>query len=587
MKHFGANLAGGLNEVDGGTSDISVLTIATGDVFVITDRNNLTSDAQPAGSADGSVNGGLYITGGTADNFITGQATNGLQNSATQLPYLDGKGQEKDLTSYLVGHIDLNGNQLTLRTHSGGTQLTNTITLTGGTGSSSVSAAETNPTNSILPVKFVDNLGQNEFVDSLISQTGGTITPAVTVMGEVMTAITPNNTATLLIDNITVGNPTFATAYATSTSTTIIVDGVEYTGDLVSTAATTGTFTFTSNFPNAIAEDASVTISTQDSTYSPTDVVIGGNLFVTGATTTVNSTDTEFADTFIELGAQASTGSAIGPAKNTGLHHIVTYDADGDATRLAGYQYDQANNKHQISINASGTTLTWANIATEGYITEGDGIDVTAGEVSADIDTTAGLEFTNTGTANAGLIAVNLEAQTATPASLADADGGLAFDNGEIRVAADGIVPGHLQIATAGNEPDSTNTLLSHNGTQFSWVPAPSGTVEKAEITYTKPAAATFVRINNLLADAATNVNTSETHQLGIASGNNLFTISVYETGTNVETQIIPQSVNVFTGAVAATTGANVSATAVKDGDVIIQFGATGADLNGKIVIKR
>lgn len=217
-----------------------------------------------------------------------------------------------------------------------------------------------NETNNRLPVKFTDNLLQDDFTDSLIQQvagTGGTITEATVYNAQVMTAVTSGNE--IVLDNIS-DNAAFNTQYGAAQGVTILVAGVEVPGSLIMTTATTATFTRTSGTFTDIAEDAAVVVPRAARTYDPRTVVIHGNLQVTGGQTQTNQHQVNFNDSFLVLNTVATNPSADVVGVDGGLLFTGDYTNSSDSFIYSGIRFDQSANdgagQFQVAHNLNANT---------------------------------------------------------------------------------------------------------------------------------------------------------------------------------------------------------------------------------------
>ena len=138
-----------------------------------------------------------------------------------------------------------------------------------------------------------------------------------------------------------------------------------------------------------------------------------------------------------------------------------------------------------------------------------------------------------------------------------------ATNNGGIWEVSRGVA------ADGSTDPAWTRILLEGEGG--------TGSVNKFSDNFSKAAAVTFIHIQQT------------THMLNapnIMDGDeSIYSVQVFEAGTGYMQQILPQQIFVCTGTVAAG-GLFTGSPAAVSGDVVIQFGATTAALNGFVTIK-
>ncbi len=350
MKIYSSEL---LNTASVNTGD---LTVTTGDRLIIADLNPATN----VGSA------GLSITAGTASTAVDVSTSRLDQVSGLTLSYLDGQGVERNLNEFILAQANMSGSTLNLRNAAGENIIAGITLPTGGTGGGG--GTETNATNQTLPVKVADNLGQNEFIDSVISE-AGTFVDAITATAQAAAAVTMGSTLT--IDNILVGQQAaFHTRFSAGLSTTILIGGTEYIGTLTSlTAGSTASFVLSSGDftgANEIADNAAILLPVADRSRTVTGITIGtgsstgnltvsGNLEVQGTTTTVDSVTVEIADQFIQLATPSDQAATLAD-RNVGILTFVG-KADSVDANIQGIRYNATANAWEVSSNIAGVSL--------------------------------------------------------------------------------------------------------------------------------------------------------------------------------------------------------------------------------------
>ena len=293
---------------------------------------------------------------------------------------------------------------------------------------------------------------------------------------------------------------------------------------------------------------------------------------------------------------------------------IITYQVDATSvTADGGLLVRKATETAAQAMNAvaAGTTGTHAGIRFNENGTGGGDWQISLG-----VPSTGGVDanWTNIVTAaNAGGVTTAAGAR-----GIVTSDDGTNFDVGSesgavtIGIADAGIIEDYL-LAT--NDP-TAGQVLSYNGdtnSDFTWIDAGGGGGSEA-FAFTKLAAGTFVRINRSTAGEAGARADDGAGAAGLGTGGDLVTsdfvhglpsptrstatgvasvqydVQVYENSTIGQSAILPERIfviqadqtaaglNTFFG----TTGVHAAAVA---GDIIIEFGATAADLSGSIVI--
>ena len=380
-----------------------------------------------------------------------------------------------------------------------------------------------NSTTARVPVKGINAAGNDIFVNSIITEVHAT------------------------------GLNYDATADGATTSTMSNADGIQIAGNVAITSS--GNLTVAGN------------------------TTMTGNLTVQGNTVFHTSTVSQYEDSFIELNvAQDKTAPATSGTGGILVEH--TYDAGGGNELFGGLRFNGAANSNvgqweynlAADINggatASGTaTGAWIPFAagTLTGVRNGNGITVSESATEDGI----------TGTAAEPLVSVNLTG--AFPTETAASQGGLAFTNvgttngdTSIGIAQGGVDAGMLDV-TAAASAALDNFLLSYNHAagNFTWVaPGGTGSINRAVITGTKLMLTTSVVIPRTSV-AGTGVGQTAT---GIGEGEQNLTVTVYEAVTDGFSEILPESIV-------------ISSASGTEGQVTIEFGATAADLDYKIVI--
>lgn len=276
--------------------------------------------------------------------------------------------------------------------------------LSTGGGGGGGGAADFNETNQTLPVLFVDDLGELDFTDSLISEVvgGGTITLPTTYAASVLAAVTSGST--VMFDGIQAGDQAaFHAQYSAGVaSTTIAIGGIEFVGTLTSTAAgATATFVLAAGTFTNILEDAAAIFPRTAGVYSPDTVVIKGNLQIEGTQTTVNQTQVDLNDSFLNLNSIApSDASADVVAADGGLIILTDVNAAADTAVYAGIRYDASEDEWQLAHNLTANTgagtvgtnpdsaNTWVPITVTGGATNKAVINIaeTSNAITASVD---------------------------------------------------------------------------------------------------------------------------------------------------------------------------------------------------------
>ena len=357
MKIYSSEL---LNETEVNSGQ---LDITADDLLIIRNAGNGDYNADRTGF-DTAPTQGLYIPGGTFDHILdtSSGSTETLNTAGILYHYIDGKGQQQSLNDVLVANGSLSGTNLQLSNRAGH-QIVADIDLSGLGGGATGGGAETNPSNNDLPVKWQNDLAQNVFVDSMITEIasdGSTATVPTTASAQVNGAVTTGNMVSF--DNVAGGNAaeqgTFHTRFSAGVSnTTIIIAGTEYTGTLTSTVAgaeatfelASGDFTGT----NELANDADATLPNVAGNRSNLNTVrIEGNLEVAGTSTQIDSTTVTLSDRFIQL---ATPNANVG-ANDSGF--LAVTGRASDTNRLQGIRYHVASQSWQVSTVAEATGVT-------------------------------------------------------------------------------------------------------------------------------------------------------------------------------------------------------------------------------------
>ena len=292
-------------------------------------------------------------------------------------------------------------------------------------------------------------------------------------------------------------------------------------------------------------------------------VVIRGNLQIEGSTTEIESTTTTVNDRFINLGntaAGATTTDLTG-----GI--IVETDNDGAGTKVyGGLRFNGGTNSWQISTDTSSdgiTSGTWADLGVSGQ-----GVQSVVGAAGITVDTLVA----NGRDVNNPAVAIALTPEDAAAGGI----GGLGFtgtgDARTVGVATDGIDEQHLNVPGTAGLAGQVLSLSNTTTGAFEWVTAATGTVQKYVHVGNKAAADVGFTI-----DATDQGDSSPFHGL---TGQD-FTIVLYELITDGVgalggyRQFIPESVLIQNGTGTGEAGA-----------VVVNTGATAADLAYKIIIK-
>lgn len=397
--------------------DAGSLAITNDDLLTIQDLSDIvlsTNSTTGVQSVMTNATQGMQILDGSLDTVIGATDTTTLADGGVAYHYISGTGAEKDLADVLIAQGSLSGSNLQL-SNAAGLQLVANISLAGlMTGGGSAGAAATNPMNNDLPVKYQDDLGENVFVDSVIAETGTFVTPTTTT-GAIVGAVTSGSTAN--IDGIPAGDRTaFDTRFSAGVAgTSIIIGGITYTGTLTSTASgATATFSLASGTfsgANELADNAVVTLplvaaertvtglSLLDGVTNGT-VVIHGGLQVTGSTTSTNSHQVEFNDSFLVLNSVAGNPADFS-AINGGLIFTTDHTNAGDSYIYSGIRYNATSDQFEIAHNlniddGSGSTGTDPN-ALNTWVP----LSTAIGSTQKAAVTIAGLQAGSTGTPTA------------------------------------------------------------------------------------------------------------------------------------------------------------------------------------------
>ena len=354
MKIYSSDLLNG-SQVDAGNLDIT-----TGDALIIADKQ----------AGTGATLVGLSITGGTSNSLpgtttIAGTSINAYDwVTSSNISVLGATGAEIAIDDYMIQFAKLNGTRLELFSSfdDSGTVVAHVDlgALSGGSGGSGGGAFNENV--DFIPVLVRDSFAEDDFTDSIISETITTSGTATFFTTTGQTFATSATSWTLTLAGSTEQGqfdtlyPSTTTAYRVrvvfADTTTRIVDAtVSRTGNAVTLSPVSPATTF----GVAIATGDTIQMKNAQVTRTGSGVKIAGNLEVEGTTTTVNSTNTVVADQFITLGEPDGTGAIA--ARDSGLLSVVS-QASGGASTVAAIRYNAdggTGGRWEISNTAAGT----------------------------------------------------------------------------------------------------------------------------------------------------------------------------------------------------------------------------------------
>ena len=390
---------------------------------------------------------------------------------------------------------------------------------------------------------------------------------------------TPNTTGGQTLDGSVAG---LVINSANGSSHVLGADGREIAIADLTTSVNTNLFVPISNgsaFVNSeiqqsqtTAGDITITLgsSTADS------VVISGNLQVNGTTTTVNSTTIDVADRYATYAHTDLSSDKLAIDGGIFVEHIVS---SGAAT-YAGIRVG-ADGVWEVTSNATtddGSTGTWTDLG----LSTG-GIQSVQGGIGIEV-TTSGAKDGLTGSAQSPVLSLDLRS-TEVSSSAATPGGGLATvptgATGELSIDFGGITAGNFATSIATTRTGLANgnaqqALVSQGNGGFAW--ANVGTVREFIARGTKATSTTFVSVPQA------------THGLTFSGGattDEAFTVQVYEEQTNRISQILPEAIYIYDTAVSAGAANGVPGEgAAAVGDVFVEFGATAAALDYRIIIK-
>lgn len=411
------------------------LEITTGDHIQIANVSDVAFNTATTGvqTLNGTPSEGLYIQGGSFDTVIGQTDTPNLDSDNVAYYYISGTGAQKNLADILVAKGEVVGTNLVLRNNADA-QIVSNIDVSSLVGAATAGGAATNNGNNVLPVKFENDLGQNIFVDSIVTETG-TITIPTQTTGAVETAVSTGST--LQIDGIPAGDQsTFFSRFSAGVgNTTIIAGGTEYTGTLTADGTGpngdgTATFVLASGDftgANNLAEDVAVTLPLVAGNRTVTGATLAGNLNITGnlqiggSTTGVDRVDVSTSDTFINLAITNLPASDTTSVENINGGFLVETDRTSDGTDITktygGLRYQATLNRWEVSSDTTnGTNGTWQAISTHGG-TVSKGV-VSVANIAAGSDAaTDGTSGAQTGNFNGTAIADTADIAVVTPSS--------------------------------------------------------------------------------------------------------------------------------------------------------------------------
>ena len=388
---------------------------------------------------------------------------------------------------------------------------------------------------------------------------------------------TPNTTGGQTLDGSVAG---LVINSANGSSHVLGADGREIAISSLSTSVNTRlTIPIANAAADTFVDSALTQTDVSDGTQTVTaggNVVITGDLQVNGTTTTVNSTTIDIADRYATYAHTDLTSDKAAIDGGMFVEHVV---ASGVAT-YAGIRVG-ADGVWEVTSNATtddGTTGTWTDLG----LSTG-GIQSVQGGIGVEI-TTAGTKDGLTASAQSPVLSIDLRADEVS-SSAATPGGGLttvpAGASGELSIDFGGITAGNFATSIATTRTGLANgvaqqALVSEGNGGFTW--ANVGTVREFIARGTKATSTTFVSVPQA------------THGLAFSGGATTaeaFTVQVYEEQTNRISQILPEAIYIFETAVSAGAANGVPGEgAAAVGDVFVEFGATAAALDYRIIIK-
>jgi hypothetical protein len=200
---------------------------------------------------------------------------------------------------------------------------------------------------------------------------------------------------------------------ALSTSLTVAADSGS--ADVVAVGTDTLTFEGTANEVETVVSNNKITIGL------PTNVIISGNLTVSGATTTVSSTTVNVADSMLAL----ATGNNSSDALDIGFYGL--YDDSGSQDEYTGLFRDAGDQKWKLFKNLQAAPTTTVDTTATGYAVatlvanlESASVAITGGSITGITDLAVADGGTGLGAAPKGSVLV---ANTANTLSALDGGG--------------------------------------------------------------------------------------------------------------------------------------------------------------------
>ena len=262
-----------------------------------------------------------------------------------------------------VGFAELNASTFVLSLYDGtdntGTELA-TVDLSSLAGGGGGGGASTNPGNGVLPVKH--DTGQTDsFFNSAISQTLSGFASVADVSYVQTLATTLTLTATAGLDAFSNGDTVVLNQIDATTGEVYPVDGTISGTPTATSATVTISAGDDSNFDDT-ANIGIYKVGTFGDITLDEDVIITGNLQVSGSTTTVNSMTVDLADQYVTLANTDLTADHAAVAGGIFVEQTVADTATTQVVTYAGIRVTTGG-VWEITSNATtddGTTGTWS-----------------------------------------------------------------------------------------------------------------------------------------------------------------------------------------------------------------------------------